>query len=292
MAAQHPPRRAYPEAPFEELLALEGEPASEGRGKLESRVLFAVGGFVSLFGVALATAPEYSWGMTNFAQALAAAGVESGTLLVGGLVLMGIGLLARQRSQPIEIIRAEEGPRVDTDIRLVVDPLVARLTKLSAASLQVTEEVARMNEVQRSLFTKIESKDDAMQEQRNALFRLASSLDKLSARLDERFHAFDLQVRGGLDNVLHALERTRHHLEGRSGASDSRSIPQMSPGFSPSTQGIQAADDLHVLVDLEDPAPSLPQTIEDESADFFGTSLETLDELTGGPDRPGGPPSH
>ena len=98
--------------------------------------------------------------------------------------------------------------------------------------------------------------------------------------------SLDLQVRGGLDSVIHALNQTRHHLEARLSASDSQPSSKMSPGFSPSTP---TNEELHVLVDLEEPT-SIPTTTAEESADFFGTSLERLDELAGGLDTQPQPP--
>jgi len=252
----------------------------------ESNALLVAGGLFTLFGLAIATAPEYSWSLTKIGQALHAAGIESGMLIVGGLVLLAVGLLARQRTQPVAVVAASKGPDEDSDFRLVADQLSTKINRLSTSSLQVSEDVTVMAEVQKSLFSKIEGKDGLALEHRDALFRLAASLDKLNAHFDERFHALDLQVRSGLDSVIHALNQTRHHLEARLSASDSQPSSKMSPGFSPSTP---TNEELHVLVDLEEPT-SIPTTTAEESADFFGTSLERLDELAGGLDTQPQPP--
>ena len=265
--------------------SLPGEQGTKA-AQTESNALLLAGGLFTVFGLAIATAPEYSWSLTKIGQALHAAGIESGMLIVGGLVLLAIGLLARQRTQPVAFVAASKGPDEESDFRLVADQLSTQINRLSTTSLQVSEDVTVMAEVQKSLFSNIEGKDGLALEHRDALFRLAASLDKLNAHFDERIHALDLQVRGGLDSVIHALNQTRHHLEARLSASDSQPSSKMSPGFSPSTP---ANEELHVLVDLEEPT-SIPTTTAEESADFFGTSLERLDELAGDLDTQPQPP--
>ena len=290
MEAQHSTQQSPPAASPEELPDPQHSDASQRdqqrSDNTESNALFSAGGVIAVFGLALATAPEYSWRLTKIAHALATAGVESGILIVGGLVLLGIGLLARQRVQPVAFIAAPKSSEADGDFRLIVAQLITKLTHLSTSSLQVSEDVTAMAGVQKSLFSKLNGKDDLALEHRDALFRLASSMDKLNAHFDERIHAFDLQVRGGLDSVIHALNQTRHHLEAHIDASASQPSSKMSPGFSPITP---ANEELHILVDLEGPAPTIPMTTPEESADFFGTTLDRLDELAGDFDAPNPP---
>lgn len=253
------------------------------RWNFESIVIVGSGALLAIFGLSLIVAPQYSIAMTKIAQGLATDGVESGTLFVGGLVLLSIGLLARQRSQSTAVVAAQEGPEEDDEVRLITDQLLAKISQLSTTSYHVSESVARMGEVQRSFFQQSEGKDDLALEHRDALFRMASSLDKLTAHFDERFHAFDLQVRSGLEGVVTTLHQTRQHLEGRIAASELK-LAKMSPGFTASD------DDLHIVVDLEDPAPNLVPASDDE-IDFIGTSLERLEELGAGlDDMPPGQP--
>jgi hypothetical protein len=278
-------------SPEEALDTLDAAPhlsRSASQGNIESNALFVTGGVIAVFGLALAAAPEYSWHLTKIAQALATAGVESGTLIVGGLVLLGVGLLARQRTS-VAIAMAHQGHEEDrSDFRLVADQLIAKLTQLSTSSLQVAEDVTSVAEVQQGFFHKLDGKDDLDQEHRSALFRLASSLDKLTAHFDERIHALDLQFRGGLDGVIQVVNQTRQLLEARIDASTSQASSKMSLDFPPRTPD----DDLHVLVDLESPAPGISQAGgSGDTADFFGTTLDRLDEMVGGLDdpRPPGP---
>lgn len=277
-------------SPEEALDSLDAGPHLSGsapRGNIESSALFVAGGVIAVFGLALAAAPEYSWRLTKIAQALATAGVESGILIVGGLVLFGVGLLARQRT-PVAIAMAHRGHEGEhSDFRLVADQLIAKLTQLSTSSLQVAEDITSVAEVQKGFFHKLDGQEDLDQEHRNALFRLASSLDKLNAHFDERIHALDLQFRGGLDGVIQAVNQTRQLLEARIDASASQPSSKMSPDFLSRTPD----DDLHVLVDLESSAPGASQSGgSDDAVDFFGTTLDRLDEVAGGLDdlRPPG----
>lgn len=277
MELQQPASNFQPdnEPPAELSTGLHNE-SGEGRGQQRSEfgVFFFVGALLSLFGLSLALAPEFSWQLTKIGRALAAAGIESGTLIVGGLVFAGLGQVARQKPTAVAAVPTPEPLDANNELRFISDQLVTQLSHLQTSTLQIAEDVAGISEVQKSFFLKLDGKDDLAEEHRDALFRLAASLDKLNAHFDERIHAIDLQVRSGLDGLIQAIGQTRQHLERHIDASASKFSAKMSP---PTSASSSPSEELHVLVELEEPSESGP-----ESEDFFGTSLERLDEISRG----------
>jgi len=293
MDVQQPASSPDPVQP-EELEVEEVTPAPTEQGRRsrgsEGVLFFVLGSLLAVFGVALAAAPEFSWHLTKIGRALAAAGVESGILIVGGLVFAGLGQVARRSDHPVAVVEAPQTPQENEEFRLLVDQLTAQFSQLRTSTLQIAEDIAGISEVQKVLFHKLDDKDDLAQQHRDALFRLAASLDKLNAHVDERIHALDLQVRSGLDGMLQAIGQARHQLECRIDALSSPSESKMSPP--PGFTSRSPENELHVLVDLEDqPAatPSAPFT--EAGDDFFGTTLERLDEISGeaGDSNPPGP---
>lgn len=156
---------------------------------------------------ALAVAPEYSWQATRIARLLASNGVGFDTLFVGGVVLMGLGIVARGvRSVGRIALENAEGPATDAmDMPLVIDQLLADMAQLKGAVHEVALQVAAAGESQRHAAESAPAEEGARGDQ-DAMFRLASSLDKLGARLEERFAS-------EMDGTRRLLEDFTAHLD-------------------------------------------------------------------------------
>ena len=282
------PRNSSPQAALEE--------ASHKGGGGESAFFFFFGFLLTAFGTALSFAPEFSWRLTRIGQELASMGVQNGVLVVGGLILFGMGLLARQggRRGPAVVaqtVKEDTSVKEDEEFQLLVDQMTTRLGQLRTSILQIAEDLAGVAEGQQVFFQKQESARTAQAQSQSGpqdgLFRLAASLDKLNAYVDERIHGLDLQLRSGLDSVVHAVHQTRHSLEHRLGTTPAPAAEPAEATFGQNSPEL----DLQVLVDLEQPAPATPAVpptpapapAPDPASDFFQAMEQMEHGMGAGP---------
>jgi hypothetical protein len=177
------------------------------------RFLFLLGLALVAGGAAFALAPYYSWQVTKLAHAAAGHGLHSGALLVGGLALVGLGIVVRSASSahPQSDHRAEY-EALQSDLNLFNEQLTTKLAQLRAALMQVHDGVSAVVANQQSQMQGQGEHGSPADGARDALFRLAASLDKLHAHFDERVHAVDLQLRSGFEALLNASHDVRRHL--------------------------------------------------------------------------------
>lgn len=177
------------------------------------RFLFLLGLALVLAGVGFALAPHYSWQVTKAARFAAGMGLHSGAMLVGGLVLVGLGVVARvaRAGAPASDNRAEY-EALQSDLNLFNEQLTTKLAQLRAALMQVHDSVATVAAQQQAQLQNESDRSSPADSSQDAIFRLAASLDKLHAHLDERVHAVDLQMRSGFEALLNASHDVRRHL--------------------------------------------------------------------------------
>ena len=254
----------------------------------DSLLLLTTGFFLAVGGLALAAAPQYSWQVVKISRLLAGMGIESGTLLVGGLLLFALGLVLRavvfHGSQP-----GPEESDEQSDFSLIAEQLATDLARVRHSVLQVTEEVVGMSESQ-ATFLQEQRAEAALEEkgpQHDAVFRLAASLDQLNARVDERLHHMDVQLRGHFQGVGDAIRDSREAMDARmcviSAQVQAQGVDSRVPIHSeaPSLAGLATEDEeLEIVVDLEQGADAL-----DESTMEFFETIEDLDELVSGIER-------
>lgn len=177
-------------------------------------------GILSLLGLALvgagagfAFAPHYSWQVVKIARQAHALGLENGTLVVGGLLMLGLALLAKSLAAASAAPdHSAEIQGLQSELSLVNEQIANKLGQLRASLQQVGENVTAISAVQASQAQQAGETNDA-EAVREAVFRLAASLDKLHAHFDERLHAVDLQLRSGFETLLGASQELRRHLE-------------------------------------------------------------------------------
>jgi hypothetical protein len=213
-------------------------------------------------GVGFAAAPHFSWQVTKVARIAADYGVQSGVLVLGGLGLFGLAIVARAAAAPAP--EPESNP-VEGQLQLINEQLSAKLGQLRTSLLQITEDVTAISAVQQTQFQK---QGDAPDHQQDALFRLAASLDKLNAHIDERIHAVDLLLRSGFESMaaaMHDLRRTGGRVE-------------------PSLARAEVAPDPFATM----PVPQHGPAHAPEGTIDFYEALQKLDAIAGDPR--GGPP--
>jgi hypothetical protein len=190
-------------------------------------------GFLFLLALALvavaagfAFAPHYSWQVTKIARQASELGLQSGALFVGGLVCFGLGLVARTAgpSTPTYDSRGET-EALQSEMRILNEQVSNKLAQLRTTLLQVQDGLSAMTAQQQAQAQDQSARALSGDQARDAIFRLAASLDKLHAHLDERVHAVDLQLRSGFESLFNASQDLRRLLDqgGLVGARDASS---------------------------------------------------------------------
>ena len=227
------------------------------------RFLFLLGFGLVAMGVGFALAPHYSWQVMKVARYAAGIGVQSGALLSGGLVLIGLGVVARvARAGAPAVDQRAEYEALQSDLNLFNEQLTTKLAQLRAAIMQVNDSVNSVSAQQQAQLHQRDGDRPGPQDgAQDAIFRLAASLDKLHAHFDERVHAVDLQLRSGFEALLNASHDVRRHL-----------------GQGPSTAplDIVASHPHHPSVPAHDPAHQ-------SGIDFYET-MQKLDAIAGAND--------
>lgn len=237
-------------------------------------------GFLFLFGLALialgagfAFAPHYSWQVTKIARQATALGMQNGALVVGGLVVLGLGLVARLSggSAPSHDYRGEL-EALQSEYSMLNEQVSSKLAQLRTSLMQVHESVMAVSANQQAQQQVESVKAPGNDHSQDAIFRLAASLDQLHAHLDERVHAVDLQLRSGFEALLNASHDVRRHL-GQGGVAATGFHPAAT-GFQPSarSQASVAPHASHAQGESQAPVGGI---------DFFET-MQKLDAIAGG----------
>jgi hypothetical protein len=184
---------------------------SAGSGRTGAGFLFFLGFCLVAAGVGFAAAPHYSWTVTKIARQVAALGLQNGVLVVGGLTLFGLGIVARGRGNPVSEAVEDDAP--NEELHLLNEQVSAKFSQTRTALLQLSEGQRTLASQLQALHQKADERPAPVEAPQNnnqdALFRLAASLDKLNAHVDERIHSIDLQLRSGLESLAGELRRSR-----------------------------------------------------------------------------------
>jgi hypothetical protein len=182
------------------------------RSSKSAGFLFLLGFALLAAGIGFALAPQYSWQVTKIARQASAFGLSNGALVVGGLVCFGLGLVARAAGQtpPPPDTRAES-EALQSELHILNEQLSTKLAQLRTGLMQISESVNSIAAYQQADASR-QGTSGADDHSRDAIFRLAASLDKLHAHLDERVHAVDLQLRSGFEALLGACNDVRRCL--------------------------------------------------------------------------------
>lgn len=232
-------------------------------------VLFFAGFALMAAGAAFAFAPHYSWQVVKIAREASALGLENGTLFIGGLVLFGLGLVARAAaaaSVSAAPDHSSELHSLQSELSLSNEQVANKLAQLRGALNQVGEGLAALSAQQAAQAQQPTSQGGDSEAVREAVFRLAASLDKLHAHFDERLHAVDLQLRSGFETLLHASSDLRRTLETAAPA--------------PAPSHLAAPHVAHAPVAAADPFAPVAESQPGSAIDFYQT-MQKLDAIAG-----------
>ena len=241
-------------------------------------------GFVATgAGAAFAASPHFSWQVQKIARQVHAYGVGNDVLIVGGLLLFGLGLVARAVAGNAKLSRAPQPQNDNSDVLRAVDGLVREVGDVRTSVAQVAGDLLAVSEAQRVFHAQAQqARDEQQPDSQDALFRLAASLDKLNAHIDERFHGIDVQFRSRFDTVANAIQETRSVLEAKL-----QELPAHAAPAAPPAAPVQPLASAGATPEPA-PAPEAPLPVDpvaeelDETGqprmDFFET-MEKLDEI-------------
>jgi hypothetical protein len=183
----------------------------DARSHKSAGFLFLLGFALLATGVAFAFAPHYSWQVVKIARQASAFGLSNGELVVGGLLCLGMALVARTAASapPPPDTRAET-EALQSELHILNEQFSTKLAQIRTSVQHLSESVGLLaTQPQAQADQGSRGNED---QARDAIFRLAASLDKLHAHLDERVHAVDLQIRSGFESLLQASQDVRRHL--------------------------------------------------------------------------------
>jgi hypothetical protein len=140
--------------------------------------------------------PELAWSIRKLGEA----GVTGGPMALVGCLVFALGLVARNQAR---FHRSLSGP---SDADLVLEHVAGELADIRADLGGTNARLVEVKEETRGLFEAVQARetiDPVDHESRDAVFRLAASLDQLGARLDRRLAGHNDTLEG-LIRGLHA----------------------------------------------------------------------------------------
>ena len=168
--------------------------ATKTGGSSEAPFIMFLGLGFTLAGMALALGPKFSWKLDQISRGFAYLGVHGGTLLIGGVILAGLGLVRRAQAQ------ASASAEQPNDDQLILEHVAGDMIQmrnsvehLARCVEEVDTKIGQVAKNVRDLEFKLrEDEQEARPEtpidegQRDAIYRLAASVDHVGARIDHR----------------------------------------------------------------------------------------------------------
>jgi hypothetical protein len=170
----------------------------------QATMLMLTGLAATLFGLALSILPLISWKATKVMLGLDFLGVQGGALVVGGMTLVGLGMIRRSQ---VAAIAASDGSDIDSEI---VEQVAADVVQMRNAVDHMQSVVGAMQDELRTVKDEIVAAipapvapqaPEAQGGNEDAIFRMAASLDKVGAKIEERLKSQFSELQGRLSSV-------------------------------------------------------------------------------------------
>ncbi len=259
-------------------------------GGFSSFLLFLTGIGIALFGAGLlhppTAVPHADWIATKFSRL----GVEGLPFIAAGMTIFCMGLIARLQSK----IGRQAPVQEDSEIAPEVARLVGELSQVRGALGNVQTELLANKQRQDSMLDSIKValvKESSSDNNSNAMFRLAASLDQLGARIEERLRTQGVSFEGRLSDVTNAVVRAQQevteavdqverHLAqfGRYEPDDSSASYSDDLGYEEAPQRASAEEELEILVELEEDVQPAVQRAPKQAEPKLGL-LDSLDDF-------------
>lgn len=252
-------------------------PSADGKRKIRVRgggwaaLLFLTGAVLVTAGVGLATADHFSWQLVKLRGRIEPYGVQGASVALAGVVVLGMSFAARAAVAAAKsVARAAASNDQQDGLELIAGQVAGDLASVRQAVARVGESIGSLAASHNHVLGQLEqlgSPDESGIEQRDGLFRLAASLDKLGAQMDERLHGLDAKIREKIDHVAVAIDQARSSMENRMSAASTMAAPAATRGAA--TDGPFASQETQGTVGL----------VYTDEHGGGGTSKEELDVL-------------
>jgi hypothetical protein len=203
---------------------------SAGRS-VEGGLLALLGWCAVLGGLALCFGPLVSWKAGKIARGLTELGMQGDTFVIGGLTLLGVAMVRRA----VESLRRES----TQDDALVLEQVAADMMdvrtlvqQLHAQQANVASELAGLRQ-QVEWAAQSPAQSAPQPASADALFQLASSLDKLGLRFEQRLKLHHTALQDSLEELSATVEHARRNLEARWDASHPRQLEEPADTYDP-----------------------------------------------------------
>lgn len=213
-------------------------------------------------GLGLCLADQFSWQLVKVRRMVAPYGLHGMPLALTGVVVLSAALAGRAAVRASKSVLTGLSSHDEVDqLELLAGQLATDMANVRHALARIGETVAAVAANQNQLVAQVSEMSTTPQgpEQREGLFRLAASLDKLGAQMDERLHGLDAKIREKIDHVAQSIDTARSAMEGRL-SSHATSVfgreaaaPQRPAGivYVDEQPGGATQEELDVLVELE-----------------------------------------
>jgi hypothetical protein len=242
----------------------------------DAATLSLVGLAVFGAGLALLVVPHLSWKGAKIAESLGNLGLQGGTLLVGGMSLLGLALVRRAMDSSRASAASED--------TLLLEQVATDLVQLRGAMAEIGEETSAVRAALEEMRERAEAEAaaESSDSQTDAIFRLAASLDQLGARIEQRLDAQHTALRDGLDEIDTLLARTASPSVAQNGASAGGADPSPHLGDTAVMPRDDAVRSLGLLDHIED-APQAPiprrEAFDAAAQAARDENVETLEKL-------------
>jgi len=174
-----------------------------------SLILILGGILFACVGVVMAAGTEFVGALQPYVTMAARYGVEAGTFFVGGAVIIGLGIVSRyQRISSKRLL--QDGPTSDAleEVFTELAEILEHVDRLQSEQTHVRHEIGNV----KHQVTK-QREESKTSDSKDALFRLAASLDQLGARLDQRIGKASSEVHEGLYELTSIVESSRDFIQ-------------------------------------------------------------------------------
>lgn len=270
-----------------------GAQSTAPRSGAQAGLLLLAGFGSALFGLAISVGPLASWKAAQIMVGLDYLGVHGGTLFVGGLVLMGLGMLRRgQHAIAVNADEAHGDTAVIEEVATDVVQMRNALDHMQRVSSQVQDEVGelkRIIEAQVQVQAQVQAAAPTAptgDTQGDAVFRLAATLDKLGARIEERMKSQFSTLQERLTSVESSFETSQEAIEGQLEQLARASVPEPELGSTPApSYGPEPAQEF--AREFAQELPDVPAPVQEAPAVPVDSPLGVLDTIE--PDEPQAP---
>lgn len=185
----------------------QGSSGKRRSGNGPSNLLYGIGILMFIGAGALMTVPGFVPQVAWVFKLAAKHGITSGPLFLCGLSLCAMGWIARA-------VIAQRNEEDESQQRLLFEQLASDLALVRAGLDALKGDVVRLNVTSQSVLALAESNetDDAAQNQQDAIFRLAASLDQVGAHLDHRIQTQHTALATTVQELSAAIAAVREQV--------------------------------------------------------------------------------